>query len=584
MNRLSLASSLMILGGITGLFASAQSSPNGLIQVNLINDSTLAVSNGIGNQRVTLMNIECGEVATVKNKGKSKVKYEMVTGKRHHCSNSYSMADYILENGDTLTVKAFNDGIAWSGCHDYKINVKDASHDWLMTWTDSYEGFFPKDRNDIAKDTRIGYPSLFEFNNDMFMLLSESGLDRFNAASSMYAGDNRNIFHICPDGSENGAWQVAIIGHLADIVESTLINDAALPSRIDDTSWIKPGVASWIYWANNHGSNDYGIIKRYVDMARELRLPYVLIDAEWDEMKDGYTVLDAVNYAKSNGIKPMIWYNSSVGWIHGAPGPKFRLNTPEDREREFAWCKENGIAGVKIDFFSGDTNMNINYMVDLLECAARHKLLVNFHGATIPRGLQRTYPNLISVEAVYGAEWYNNVPTFTDMAASHNATLPFTRNVIGSMDYTPCAFTNSQHPHITTDGHELALTVLFESGIQHLADRPESFLSQPQEIKDFLSELPSAWDNTVLLGGYPADYVVIARQKGNDWYIAGINGNDTEKELEIDHSRLKINKKAKVKVISDNHDEKSWLIKDADSIPTKIKTNSHGGFVIHIKK
>ena len=319
-------------------------------------------------------------------------------------------------------------------------------------------------------------------------------------------------------------------------------------------------------------------------MARELRLPYVLIDAEWDEMKDGYTVLDAVNYAKSNGIKPMIWYNSSVGWIHGAPGPKFRLNTPEDREREFAWCKENGIAGVKIDFFSGDTNMNINYMVDLLECAARHKLLVNFHGATIPRGLQRTYPNLISVEAVYGAEWYNNVPTFTDMAASHNATLPFTRNVIGSMDYTPCAFTNSQHPHITTDGHELALTVLFESGIQHLADRPESFLSQPQEIKDFLSELPSAWDNTVLLGGYPADYVVIARQKGNDWYIAGINGNDTEKELEIDHSRLKINKKAKVKVISDNHDEKSWLIKDADSIPTKIKTTPHGGFVIHIKK
>ena len=103
MNRLSLASPLMILGGITGLFATAQSSPNGLIQVNLINDSTLAVSSGTGNQKVTLMDIECGEVATVKKKGKSKVKYEMVTGKRRNCSNSYSMADYILENGDTLT-------------------------------------------------------------------------------------------------------------------------------------------------------------------------------------------------------------------------------------------------------------------------------------------------------------------------------------------------------------------------------------------------------------------------------------------------------------------------------------------------
>lgn len=132
-------------------------------------------------------------------------------------------------------------------------------------------------------------------------------------------------------------------------------------------------------------------------------------------------------------------------------------------------------------------------MVELLECAARHHLLVNFHGATIPRGLQRTYPNLVSVEGVYGAEWYNNVPTFTDKAAAHNATLPFTRNVIGSMDYTPCAFTDSQHPHITTDAHELALTVLYESGIQHLADRPESFLSQPAEIRDFLTALPAAW-------------------------------------------------------------------------------------------
>ena len=280
----------------------------------------------------------------------------------------------------------------------------------------------------------------------------------------------------------------------------------------------------------------------------------------------------------------MIWYNSSVGWIHGAPGPKFRLNTPEDREREFEWCQENGIAGVKIDFFSGDTNLNINYMIDLLECAARHKLLVNFHGATIPRGLQRTYPNLISVEAVYGAEWYNNVPTFTEAAAAHNATIPFTRNVVGSMDYTPCAFTDSQHPHITSDGHELALTVLFESGIQHLADRPESFLTQPQEIKDFLSNLPSAWDNTILIGGYPADYAVIARQKGDEWYIAGINGSDTEKIIDIDYSRLNVRRKSNVRLISDNLKDGNWLIEDLNICPAKIKTSPRGGFVIHIKK
>ncbi len=145
-----------------------------------------------------------------------------------------------------------------------------------------------------------------------------------------------------------------------------------------------------------------------------------------------------------------------------------------------------------------------------------------FHGVTIPRGWQRTYPNLVSMEAVYGAEWYNNVPTFTDKAARHNATLPFTRNVIGSMDYTPCAFTDSQHPHITTDAHELALTVLFESGIQHLADRPESFLAQPDVIRGFLSELPAAWDDirgtmwswqerTVMNGTFAVSTVMILR-------------------------------------------------------------------------
>lgn len=163
--------------------------------------------------------------------------------------------------------------------------------------------------------------------------------------------------------------------------------------------------------------------------------------------------------------------------------------------------RADGHGGVKIDFFSGDSQQNMDYQQDLLECAARHHLLVNFHGATIPRGWQRTWPNLLSTEAVYGAEWYNNVPTFTAKAARHNATLPFTRNVIGPMDYTPCTFSDSQHPHITTNAHELALTVLFESGLQHLADKPESYFAQPKEVQEFLSNLPTVWDETHLVSG-----------------------------------------------------------------------------------
>ena len=314
-------------------------------------------------------------------------------------------------------------------------------------------------------------------------------------------------------------------------------------------------------------------------MAATLHLPYMLIDAEWDRMKDGKTVEDAVNYAKSKGVKPMIWYNSSVGWVDGAPTPKYRLNKPEDREKEFAWCEKIGVAGVKIDFFSGDNQMNMDYCLDLLECAAKHHLLVNFHGATVPRGWQRTYPNLLSTEAVYGAEWYNNVPTFTKQAASHNATLPFTRNVIGPMDYTPCAFSDSQHPHITSHAHELALTVLFESGLQHLADKPESFLAQPKEVQDFLSSLPSVWDETRFVSGYPGESAVIARRSGKTWYVAGINGTDEVKRVK---TSLDIKDIKSGQAFYDSGDkDKPWDIRmmNARVQPDLLTLQPRGGFV-----
>ncbi|NBJ09072.1 glycoside hydrolase family 97 protein [Duncaniella freteri] len=561
-------------------------SPNRKISLSVSEDSLLSVAVMNGKDR-ELMRIDCGRITqevpgSVSN---HTVDYYMICGKRRHCHNEFSEVKYLLENSDTLSVRVYDDGIAWSGCRGCEVDLSGASHSWLQDWSDCYEGFYNKDRV-VRPGSRYGYPALFEYGDrDVFLLLSESAVGADNAAASLYDSGRQGVYEIKPDGEEYPGWQTAVIGSLSDVVESTLINDNSPVNRLEDVGWIKPGVASWIYWAYNHGSNDFDIIRRYVDMACELSLPYVLIDAEWDEMKNGYSILDAVSYALRKGVKPMIWYNSSVGWINGAPGPKFRLNDPENREKEFAWCEENGIAGVKIDFFSGDTNLNIKYMLDLLECAARHRLLVNFHGVTIPRGWQRTYPNLVSMEAVYGAEWYNNVPTFTDNAARHNATLPFTRNVIGSMDYTPCAFTDSQHPHITTDAHELALTVLFESGIQHLADRPESFLAQPDEIRGFLSELPAAWDDTLLLGGYPGDYVVMARKNGNEWYICGINGNDAPREITIDTDRVPEVKNGRgMTLITDGPGkDKSWRISEIEKVPSSIIMKPRGGFIIRVK-
>ena len=537
----------------------------------------------------------------------------MLTGKRLACTNEANEYVAMLAQDGRMVLRVYNDGIAfrYEGCQEEEMTtylIPEGTRRWMQQWTEAYEGFFPLSMtykvqpvpsfSGISKsaegyNNRWGYPALIEPHDGTFVLLTEANIERGQSASCLY--NDKERFKVVSaeriEGStcDHSPWRVAIIGSLADIVESTLVTDVSLPCQIEDTSWIQPGVVSWIYWAYNHGSNDYSIIKKYVDMAATLHLPYVLIDAEWDQMStlpcnEGKTIEDAIAYAKEKGVRPMIWYNSSVGWVDGAPTPKYRLNKPEDREKEFAWCERLGVAGVKIDFFSGDNQMNMEYCLDLLESAARHHLLVNFHGATIPRGWQRTWPNLMSTEGVYGAEWYNNVPSFTAKAASHNATLPFTRNVIGPMDYTPCAFSDSQHPHITTHAHELALTVLFESGLQHLADKPESYLAQPQEVQDFLSHLPTVWDETRFVSGYPGESAVLARRSGDTWYIAGINGTDEEKELTLPlegilspltsyHSPLKISA-----FLDDG--ERAWrILPRVSQLPSSIICRPRGGFV-----
>ena len=596
-----------------GAVAAPITSPNGKISVTLDGVSLKVCYKG----QQALDIVEAGITAPAAPVFTQHIKadYQMLTGKRRHCVNEAN--EYRI---GTTILRIYNDGVALRH-QPLTINhepltitylIPEGTPRWMQQWCDSYEGFFPLSTtykvapvpsySGISKsaegwNNRWGYPALLESlplspskkkgEEAVYVLITEANIQHGQSASCLY--NDGELFKVVPAeqepplpleraGGEASPWRVAIIGTLADIVESTLVTDVSEPAQIADTSWIHPGVVSWIYWAYNHGSNDFNIIKKYVDMAETLHLPYVLIDAEWDEMSKlasnkGKTIEDAVAYANSKGVKPLIWYNSSIGWVDGAPTPKFRLNKPEDREREFAWCEKIGVAGVKIDFFSGDNQKNMDFQLDLLESAARHHLLVNFHGATIPRGWQRTWPNLMSTEGVYGAEWYNNVATFTDKAACHNATLPFTRNVIGPMDYTPCTFSDSQHPHITTRGHELALTVLFESGLQHLADRPESYLSQPQEVQDFLSKLPAAWDETRFIGGYPGEYVIVARRSGNKWYLAGVNGTDHVKEVALpfrgNHALLLTDEPGKDHI---------WRIKKQQKVPKSIVFQPRGGF------
>ena len=491
--------------------------------------------------------------------------YVVLHGKRKNRMNEANERTLYFRNSSgqrmNVIIRAYNDGV----CFRYEFpdpaadravmkeeytsyEVSSGTDRWMQRFIANYEGDYPHQKEQIEQG-EWGYPSLFKSDGKAcWALVSEADIDRNYCATKLTNSDLPNTYKLAyPAESDGGAWggavcpvislpwkspwRVMIIGQLNDIVESTLVEDVSTPSKLVNTDWIKPGMSSWVYWAYNHGTKDYKRLCEYVDLAVEMNWPYTLIDWEWDEMANGGNVEDIVTYARSKGIKPMIWYNSSTSWT--GPGPLFRLNKKEDRLKEFAWLKKLGIYGVKVDFFDSDKQNMMNYYLDILEDAAACELMVNFHGCTVPRGWSRTYPHLMSMEAVHGAEQYNNASRMTEIAARLNTTLPFTRNVIGPMDYTPVTFTDSQHKHITSNAHELALSVIFESGLQHMADRPQGFYDLPVEAKDFLRLLPVAWDRSYLMDGYPGEKVLMRREKGDTIYVAGINGTDREEAFSL---------------------------------------------------
>ncbi|OCX52988.1 alpha-glucosidase [Mucilaginibacter sp. PPCGB 2223] len=538
-------------------------------------------------------------------------KYEMLTGKRKLCENFGIEKTFHYQNDSKqpldITFRVYNDGVTFRytfpNHSDSSLLIKDeatayvipaGTARWMQPFNQSYENFFPLNTNGTTEKNNHdwGYPALYKVNDQpLWVLISEANISRQNCAAKLNNQQDANLYKVSyPVAKKNwhgGAvsalpwksqWHVMIVGKLADLVESTLITDVSEPAAFKETKWIEPGSAAWVYWAYNHGSKDYQRVIEYIDLAVKMNWPYVLIDWEWDVMSNGGTIKDALNYARSKGIKTLLWYNSGTEWLGATPAD--RLLTHEKREKEFSWLRDMGVSGIKVDFFAGDQQDMMKYYMDILEDAAKYHLLVNFHGATIPRGWARTYPNLMSTEAVYGAEWYNNNGILTDKAAAHNTTLPFTRNIIGSMDYTPVTFSNSQHEHKTSFAHELALAVVFESGLQHFADRPSAYYALADEPRKFLMSFPTTWDETKLINGYPGEMVVIARRKGKRWYVAGLNGKDTEQTLDLDFKFLGKSDYS-FQVFKDGADAKS-IITETKSIQKSsilhIKCQPRGGF------
>ena len=333
-------------------------------------------------------------------------------------------------------------------------------------------------------------------------------------------------------------WRVIVVaGRSGGLVESQLVDHLAEPCRIADPSWVRPGRVSWSWWSDNDSPRDLRRLRDFVDLAHDFGWEYSLVDANWTVHRDE-DMRALVRYAAGRDVGLFLWYNSGGPHNHVTEQPRDRMHDRTVRRAELAKLAQWGVAGVKVDFFHSDKQDGIARYLDILADAAEHRIMVNFHGCTIPRGWTRTWPHLMTMEGVRGAETYIFDEHFPAVAPRHNTILPFTRNAVGPMDYTPVTFSDNRHPHRTRAGHELALAVVFESGLLHLADSDRTYRSLPPEVAGVLARVPAAWDETRCLAGEPGSHVVIARRRGDDWFVAGINGRPDRTAVELDLADL----------------------------------------------
>ncbi len=440
------------------------------------------------------------------------------------------------------------------------------------------------------------FPALFR-TGDTWVALTEAGMDGSFHASRLQAQSPGGVYSLgTPMAAEvftGGAllanvtgtlrtpWRVLAIGSLATVMESTLGTDLAAPAIAFDAAKVKPGHAAWSWALLKDDGTVYDVQKKFIDYASDMHWQYALVDADWDR-KIGYARMqELVDYGATNNVGVLVWYNSSGAWNTTKYTPKGALLTHAQRVTEFARLAKMGIKGVKIDFFAGDGQSMIAYYIAILEDAARAGLLVNFHGATLPRGWTRTYPNLMTAEAVKGLEFTTFTQSDQDAVVRHAAMLPFTRNLFDPMDFTPMVF--GDIPTIqraTRNGFELAEAVLFLSGIQHFAETPEGMATVPGYVKTLLQQLPSSWDDVRFIDGYPGRYIVLARRKGDTWYVAGLNADDDKRSLTLDLGFLKGRKGL---ITSDGAGPRDFQQQAIDAGHAQVTLEAHGGFVAVFK-
>lgn len=289
-----------------------------------------------------------------------------------------------------------------------------------------------------------------------------------------------------------------IAGDLATVTGSTLVDDLAPPSRVADTSWIRPGAVAWSWLAGfGPAQRSLETQRRFVDYAAAHGWEYSLVDDGWNTTD---WMPELMEYAERRGVRVLLWMH----WTD--------LDTPAERTARLDQVEEWGAAGLKIDFMDSDSRARMEWYDAILRETADRELMVNFHGSTLPHGIQRTWPHVMTMEGVHGAEQ-------GDVQADDMATLPYTRNVVGSMDFTPMGFQFGRRNN--TEASELALSVVYESGFQNYAGSVEAYRSRP-EVARFLEQVPTVWDESRLLAGAPGEEATFARRNGDRWFVGSI--------------------------------------------------------------
>ena len=487
--------------------------------------------------------------------------YEMLSGKFSQINNSANQLSLTFTKESvpyelTVEARAYDDGVAFRylvNGGDGQLTVVDETSSFITpdnakTWSFgaggggfSYEEFFNENTvNNMNGDYAI--PLMYEAYDDTYVLINEANLmtsDFCGSMASTSAGSTEfNIQFVKTQGSPvttqmpfASPWRYAVAGEMKTVYENTMaenLSDAPDEDTYHYSEWVEPGIVSWTWLAEGEtreGQQNIEAVKEYIDMAATLGWKYFLWDDGWQidpaNNSMGPEVQEVIDYAAERGIGILVWVNEDY------------LDTPEERESRFSIWSEMGIKGIKADFFDGEHQSEIQEYRAIYEDLAKYHMIGIMHGCNKPTGDTRTYPNILSREAVRGDEFINRTQNTTD----HTTTAPFIRGAVGPADYTPIFNLENKHTGQplgngdATEAHQLMITVLFESGLPCMADKCETYMSS--EARYFLDHLPASWDETRYLDGEVGDHITLARRSGDAWYLVS-NANENARQATFD--------------------------------------------------